>query len=106
MKFPRWAAPAKGRCIANLLELRAERKSPRPFASIKRPDGQTKDNLGRKAAHRLRDAQRHREKVEPRDFKNIRKGGIIAIQIEEGRPPHRRKLTSGHDEIVLITQKA
>ncbi len=37
------------------------------------------------------------------DFKNIRKGGIIAIQIEEGDRLIDCKLTGGLDEIVLIT---
>ena len=39
------------------------------------------------------------------DFKNIRKGGIIAIQIEEGDRLIDCKLTTGHDEIVLITHE-
>ena len=38
------------------------------------------------------------------DFKNIRKGGIIAIKIEEGDRLINAKLTSGIDEIVLITR--
>jgi DNA gyrase subunit A len=37
------------------------------------------------------------------DFKNIRKGGIIAIQIEEGDSLIDCKLTNGQNEIVLIT---
>ena len=37
------------------------------------------------------------------DFKNIRKGGIIAIKIEEGDRLIDCRLTNGQDEIVLIT---
>ncbi|MEI6338452.1 MAG: DNA gyrase C-terminal beta-propeller domain-containing protein, partial [Verrucomicrobiota bacterium] len=39
------------------------------------------------------------------DFKNIRKGGIIAIQIEEGDRLIDCKLTEGTNEIVLITHQ-
>ncbi|MGV3531960.1 MAG: DNA gyrase C-terminal beta-propeller domain-containing protein, partial [Chthoniobacteraceae bacterium] len=39
-----------------------------------------------------------------RDFKNIRKGGIIAIQIEEGDRLIDGLLTTGENEIVLITR--
>jgi DNA gyrase subunit A len=39
------------------------------------------------------------------DFKNIRKGGIIAIKIEEGDKLIDCKLTDGHNEIVLITHE-
>ena len=39
------------------------------------------------------------------DFKNIRKGGIIAIQIEDGDRLIDCKLTAGLDEIVLITHE-
>ena len=37
------------------------------------------------------------------DFKNIRKGGIIAIRIEDGDRLIDCRLTTGEDEIVLIT---
>ena len=37
------------------------------------------------------------------DFKNIRKGGLIAIKIEEGDRLIDCKLTTGLNEIVLIT---
>jgi len=39
------------------------------------------------------------------DFSNIRKGGIIAIQIEEGDELIDANLTTGQDEIVLVTLK-
>jgi len=37
------------------------------------------------------------------DYRNVRKGGIIAIQIEEGDRLIDAKLTNGDNEIVLIT---
>ena len=38
------------------------------------------------------------------DFANIRKGGIIAINIEEGDELIDAVLTSGHDQVVLVTR--
>jgi len=38
------------------------------------------------------------------DFSNVRKGGIIAIKIEEGDELIDAKLTAGLDELVLITK--
>src|SRR5690606_9779214 len=39
------------------------------------------------------------------DYKNVRKGGIIAIKIEEGDQLIDAKLTSGMDEVLLITHR-
>ncbi len=39
------------------------------------------------------------------DYSNVRKGGIIAIQIEEGDCLIDAKLTNGDNEVVLITQE-
>lgn len=39
------------------------------------------------------------------DFANIRKGGIIAIQIEEGDELIGVVQTNGHDEVVLVTKE-
>ncbi|MEY2548926.1 MAG: gyrase subunit, partial [Verrucomicrobiota bacterium] len=39
------------------------------------------------------------------DYSNVRKGGIIAIQIEEGDRLIDAKLTSGDNEVVLITKQ-
>jgi DNA gyrase subunit A len=39
------------------------------------------------------------------DFANIRKGGIIAINIEDGDVLISASLTDGHDEVVLVTKQ-
>jgi len=39
------------------------------------------------------------------DFSNIRKGGIIAINIEEGDVLISASITDGHDEVVLVTKQ-
>ena len=96
---------AKGRSHRQFPRAAARtRKSPPPSASrARRP---TRKPGRPDAAHRLRHAHRHRQEDRTcREFNNIRKGGIIAIQIEEGDRLIDAKLTSGDDEIVLITQE-
>src|SRR5438094_9762376 len=39
------------------------------------------------------------------NYRNVRRGGIIAIQIEDGDRLIDAKLTNGNNEIVLITRK-
>src|SRR5438046_3405524 len=39
------------------------------------------------------------------DYRNVRKGGIIAIQIEQGDRLIDAKLTNGNNELVLITKQ-
>src|SRR5690606_9403958 len=39
------------------------------------------------------------------EFANVRKGGIIAIGIEEGDELIKVKLTSGQDDVVIITRE-
>ena len=96
---------AKGRSIANLLELRPDEK----IAATIRIQGQTRTGRGRQTWNEnlhIVFATRTGivKKSNLTDFKNIRKGGIIAIKIEEGDRLIDAKLTTGHDEIVLITQ--
>ncbi|MGB0290312.1 MAG: DNA gyrase C-terminal beta-propeller domain-containing protein, partial [Opitutales bacterium] len=40
------------------------------------------------------------------DFRNFRKGGIIGINIDEGDALIGARLTSGQDDILLVTQQA
>ncbi len=102
-EIPEGSRASKGRSIANLLELRADEK----IAATIRIQGQkTEEDTWSDQLH-IVFATRSGivKKSNLRDFKNIRKGGIIAIQIEEGDRLIDCKLTSGHNEIVLITQK-
>ena len=43
------------------------------------------------------------KKTSLNDFANYRKAGIIAINLEEGHSLVNAELTSGTDEIVLVT---
>ena len=46
------------------------------------------------------------KKTKLADFKNYRKGGIIGIKIDEGDNLVGARLTTGEDEICLVTSNA
>src|SRR4029434_10149434 len=100
-EIPEMGRASKGRSIANLLELRAEEK----IAATIRIQGQKTDEETWSENLHIVFATRSGivKKSNLSDFKNIRKGGIIAIQIEPEDCLIDCKLTSGLDEIVLIT---
>ncbi len=93
---------SKGRSIANLLELRGDEK----IAATIRVQGQKtevetwSENLFIVFATRSGIVK----KTNLSEFKNIRKGGIIAIQIEKDDILIDCKLTNGTNEIVLVTK--
>jgi len=101
--IPEGTRTSKGRSIANLLELRAEEK----IAATIRIQGQKEeDDTWTDKLHIVFATKSGiAKKSNLRDFKNIRKGGIIAIKIEEGDRLIDAKLTVGHQEIVLITHE-
>jgi DNA gyrase subunit A len=100
-EIPEGTRASKGRSIANLLELRPDEK----IAATIRIQGQKTDEETWNDKLHVVFATRSGivKKSNLSDFKNIRKGGIIAIQIELGDRLIDCKLTSGLDEIVLIT---
>jgi DNA gyrase subunit A len=102
-EIPEGSRASKGRSIANLLELRTDEK----IAATIRVQGQKTDEETWNENLHVLFATRSGivKKSNLNDFKNIRKGGIIAIQIEEGDRLIDCKLTTGHDEIVLITHE-
>jgi DNA gyrase subunit A len=102
-EIPEGSRASKGRSIANLLELKQDEK----IASTIRVQGQKTDEETWNENLHILFATRSGivKKSNLNDFKNIRKGGIIAIQIEEGDRLIDCKLTTGHDEIVLITHE-
>ena len=102
-EIPEGSRASKGRSIANLLELKQDEK----IASTIRIQGQkTPEETWNKNLHILFATRSGIvKKSNLNDFKNIRKGGIIAIQIEEDDCLIDCKLTNGHDEIVLITHE-
>lgn len=102
-EIPEGSRASKGRSIANILELRSEEK----IAATIRIQGQkNEEDTWSKDLH-IAFATRSGivKKSNLNDFRNIRKGGIIAIKIEEGDRLIDCKLTNGQDEIVLITHE-
>lgn len=102
-EIPEGSRASKGRSIANFLELRSDEK----IAATIRIQGQKTDEETFSQNLHVLFATKSGivKKSNLNDFKNIRKGGIIAIKIEEGDCLIDCKLTSGLNEIVLITHE-
>ncbi|HEY5811226.1 MAG TPA: DNA gyrase subunit A [Terrimicrobiaceae bacterium] len=100
-EIPEGSRASKGRSIANLLELRNEEKI---AATIRISAQKTDDETWSEKLHIVFSTRSGVvKKSNLHDFANIRKGGIIAIKIEEGDRLIDCRLTNGQDEIVLIT---
>ncbi len=106
-EIPEMSRTAKGRSLANVLNL----QSGEHIAATLRV--QSKNSGGVGAVDTTWDPNLHIlfasrsgivKKSNLSDFANIRKGGIIAIQIEEGDELIDAVQTNGHDEIVLVTR--
>src|SRR5881296_3792858 len=108
-EIPEMGRAAKGRSIANILELRANEKiaatirvqSKRIGTGPNATDNTWDENLHIIFATRSGIVK----KSNLSDYANVRRGGIIAIQIEEGDRLIDAKLTNGNNELVLITKK-
>jgi DNA gyrase subunit A len=100
-EIPEGSRASKGRSIVNLLDLRSEEK----IAATIRIQGQKTDEETWSDQLHVVFSTRGGivKKSNLSDFRNIRKGGIIAIKIEEGDRLIDCRLTNGQDEIVLIT---
>src|ERR1700726_3620222 len=107
-EIPEMGRTAKGRSIVNILELRADEK----IAATIRVQSK-KSGTGAGAVDQTWDENLHIvfatrsgivKKSNLSDYANVRKGGIIAIQIEDGDHLIDAKLTNGNNEIVLITK--
>src|SRR5437764_615543 len=108
-EIPEMGRAAKGRSIANLLELKPDEK----IAATIRIQSK-KSGTGPGAVDQAWDEQHHIvfatqsgivKKSNLSDYANVRRGGIIAIQIEEGDRLIDAKLTNGNNEVVFITRK-
>ncbi len=107
-EIPEMGRAAKGRSIANLLELRADEKIAATIRVQSKSSGTGANIVDETWDENLHVVFATRSGIVKKsnlsDFSNIRKGGIIAIKIEEGDRLIDAKLTSGNDEIVLITR--
>ena len=103
-EIPDMGRAAKGRNIANLLELQSGEK----IAALIRVEselGENKENITWKQDKFLFFATESGtvKKTALEAYSNVRRNGINAIGIKEGDRLITVKLTTGHDEVVLIT---
>ena len=107
--IPEMGRATKGRSIANILELRPDEK----IAATIRVQAK-KSGVGPNMVDQTWDENFHIvfatqsgivKKSNLSDYRNVRKGGIIAIQIEKGDRLIDAKLTNGNNEVVLITKE-
>src|SRR5206468_321001 len=107
-EIPEMGRAAKGRSIANILELKPDEK----IAATIRVQSK-KSGTGPNVVEETWNEKLHIvfatqsgivKKSNLSNYANVRRGGIIAIQIEEGDRLIDAKLTNGNNEIVLITK--
>jgi DNA gyrase subunit A len=105
-EVPDMGRAAKGRSIANLLELKAD-ESIAALIRIISKTGPNKEDITWEQPDFIFFATRLGtvKKTSLAEFANVRKGGIIAIGIETGDTLIDVKLTGGHDEVILITSE-
>ncbi|HZV34101.1 MAG TPA: DNA gyrase subunit A [Verrucomicrobiae bacterium] len=105
-EIPDMGRAAKGRSIANLLELKADEKVAALIRVVSKTGPNKEDQTWSQPLFVFFATQKGTvKKTALEEFANIRKGGIIAIGIEDGDNLIAAKLTSGHDEVVLITRE-
>jgi len=108
-EIPEMGRAAKGRSIANLLDLKPEEKIAATIRIQSKSSG-----TGSNAVDQTWDENLHIvfatrsgivKKSNLSDYANVRRGGIIAIQIEPGDRLIGARLTNSANEIVLITKE-
>ena len=111
-EIPDMGRAAKGRSIANLLELKAEEKVAALIRILSKTDENKEDVTWSQAGELFFTTKNGTvKKTSLSDFGNVRKGGIIAISIEPDDTLIDVKLTRGSagegdpgDDVVLITK--
>lgn len=111
-EIPDMGRAAKGRSIANLLELKAEEKIAALIRILSKTNENREDTTWQQSGELFFATQQGTvKKTSLSDFANVRKGGIIAISIEPGDTLIDVKLTRGSagegdfgDDVVLITK--
>jgi DNA gyrase subunit A len=115
-EIPDMGRAAKGRSIANLLEFRADEKIAALIRIVSRTDANKKDVTWLQPGELFfATRQGTVKKTSLNEFSNVRKGGIIAISIDQGDNLIAVKLTRGSivenqdvkdpgDDVVLITK--
>ena len=106
-ELPEGSRTAMGRSIQNVLNLKPEEKIAALLRLERTVDENGNDITFREEAGFVFFATRSGKvkKTAVNDFRNYRKDGIIAINLEEGNELIGVRLTSGSDEIILVTHE-
>jgi len=105
-EIPDGSRASKGRSIANLLEMKPGEKVAALIRVESKKNAQGEDVSWTSGGFVLFATQQGTvKKTSLEDFANCRKGGIIAIGIEQNDNLIEVKLTSGQSEAVLITRE-
>lgn len=103
--IPEGSRSSKGRNIKNVLNLQADEK----IAAVLRVERNMSDSgedqtFGEGTGYVFFATRTGKvKKTSLNDFRNFRRDGIIAIKLEEGNELIGVRLTSGNDEVVLVT---
>jgi DNA gyrase subunit A len=104
-EIPDMGRAAKGRSIANLLELKEGEKVAAMIRVLSKTNENREDMTWSQPGFLFFTTQQGTvKKTALEDFANVRKGGIIAIGIEQGDTLIDVKLTTGSNEVVIITK--
>ena len=105
-EIPEGGRAARGRSIRNVLNLQAEEKVAAILRVERRTNEKGEDVTFAEDSGFVFFATRTGKvkKTSLHDFRNFRKDGIIAINLEEGNQLIDVRLTSGQDEVVLVTR--
>jgi DNA gyrase subunit A len=104
-EIPDMGRAAKGRSIANILEFKPTETIAALIRVLSRSGQGGEDTTWQQPGFVFfATKQGTVKKTALGDFANVRKGGIIAIGIDPGDTLIDVKLTTGHDEVVLITR--
>ncbi len=104
-EIPDMGRAAKGRSIANLLELKAGENIAALIRVLSKTNANKEDVTWEQSGFVFfATKQGTVKKTALADFANVRKGGIIAIGIDPGDVLIDVKLTTGQNEVVLITR--
>ena len=102
---PDMGRASKGRSIANLLELQAGEKVAAMIRILSKIDADKKDITWQQSGELFFTTRQGTvKKTSLNEFSNVRKGGIIAIGIEPADTLIDVRLTTGQNEVVLITK--
>ncbi|HVR35378.1 MAG TPA: DNA gyrase subunit A [Methylomirabilota bacterium] len=105
-EVPDMGRAAKGRSIANLLELKSGETVTALIRILAKTNAENEDTTWEQEGFLFFATRQGTVKKTPlSEFGNVRKGGIIAIGIDDTDTLIEVKLTSGHDDVVLITRE-